>query len=156
VIDLAELRKDLRYDPATGIFTRLVCSNNKHVAGEICGGPDAYGYICLRYKGKTYKAHRLAWFYVRGVWPSEQIDHKDTNCGNNAFDNLRDATREINQQNQRGTKGYFRDGKTRWRAQIRSGKRSIHLGCFSSEEEARKAYEQAKPLYHPETPRVAA
>ncbi len=46
-----------------------------------------------------YKAHRLAWFYVHGVWPKEQIDHINGDKADNCIANLRLADFSKNQAN---------------------------------------------------------
>ena len=46
--------------------------------------------------GYDYYAHRLAWFYVYGEWPVNELDHIDEDKENNAIDNLREATHAEN------------------------------------------------------------
>ena len=75
----ADLLARLAYDPVTGLFR-----NRK---GRVVGMVDNGGYLSLAVKGALYKAHRLAWFYVHGVWP-DQIHHKDKDKLNNRLDNL--------------------------------------------------------------------
>jgi hypothetical protein len=91
----------LEYNKDTGIFIwKNKSSKYSHVkigsvAGGICGS-----YIIIRILGYNYLAHRLAWFYVHGVWPKNFIDHIDCNKINNAIVNLREATMVENKQNQ--------------------------------------------------------
>ena len=59
----------------TGIFAwRVRRGDGKRVPGDIAGGPISGGYrgICIDYH--LYSAHRLAWLYQTGKWPTE-IDH---------------------------------------------------------------------------------
>lgn len=104
--------------------------------------------------GKRYLAHRLAWFYVTGYWP-ELIDHVDGNRSNNAWSNLREANKLINQQNRHnessfnetGLLGAFRVGG-RFKSSIRYGGKSHHLGYFDTAEQAHAAYVSAKREHH--------
>lgn len=141
------LRQALIYDPTTGVFTRAKQSSNRIKVGDIAGSPDAKGYLCIRVVGKTYKAHRLAWFYVHGEWPAGEIDHINHDRADNRISNLRDVTKSTNQQNRRAVRGYSKDG-TRWKAQIRVDGKFRHLGCFSTSQEAHAAYLAAKSEMH--------
>ena len=87
------LQKVLSYDRTTGIFTW------KKRKGRIAGYVRKSGYRAITIKKKSYYAHRLAWLYEYGVFPVNQIDHRDQNKDNNRIFNLRDVTAEINAQN---------------------------------------------------------
>lgn len=155
----ARLRELLHYEMESGVFTRRVAVNNKTKVGEIAGtytNPD--GYIRIRLDGYTYVAHRLAWLYVHGEWPPEQIDHIDTNQQNNTFSNLRTASNSENQQNRRrpmrtnksGLLGVYSDAKSgTWRACIRISGKTKSLGSYATPEAAHTAYLKAKAVAHP-------
>lgn len=135
----ARLVECLNYDTATGSFTRASSGKN---AGSRC----PIGYIRIRIDGKAYLAHRLAWFFVMGVWPTAEIDHIDLIPSNNAFCNLREATRSENQRNTRCRNKLRLKGVTtnhrgsRYRAQISIDGRTQRLGSFDTPEEAHAAY----------------
>ncbi len=149
------LRTLLAYDPATGLFTWLYRPEgnnenkrwNTRYAGKPAGSLSPQGYIIIKYLGRFYKAHRLAWLYVHGEWPDGDLDHKDTYRANNRFDNLRPTTgsqnhanRPIQSNNTSGYKGVSWDKTTsKWRASIRNGL-SIHLGLYDEPEHAAAAY----------------
>jgi len=64
-----ELKRILKYNPNTGIFTRLR-------SGRIAGGTDTdTKYWRIMISGRLYHAHRLAWYYMTGEWPPSTIDH---------------------------------------------------------------------------------
>lgn len=154
----ARVRELLHYDPLTGIFTRRVRTAQRHQVGDradflIKSGHQA-GYYRVSFDSKRYLAHRVAWLYVLGVWPSDDIDHRDTDRGNNRIDNLRDVGGQMNSENIRRP----RAGKCgllgvhahqgRWRARLQVNKRSIDLGCFDTQEEAHQAYVEGKRKHH--------
>lgn len=141
----ARLRELLRYDQYTGEFVRLV-DRQRYRAGTIAGSFDARGYLCIGLDGKTYKSHRLAWLYMTGAWPEQEIDHIDGDRSNNRFDNLRPATHEQNARNQKlradniaRLKGVRLNGAT-WQARIRIAGRTVSIGEFDSPEMAHGAY----------------
>ncbi|MDN5006502.1 HNH endonuclease signature motif containing protein, partial [Bradyrhizobium sp. GCM10027634] len=92
-IDLQELRRRLDYDPASGVFRRR--GKGKPISLK----PNGTGYLRVSYDGVSFKAHRLAWFYVYGEWPSGDLDHANGVKTDNRIANLRPATRPQNQQN---------------------------------------------------------
>jgi hypothetical protein len=56
MITQKELLENLLYDKDTGIFTRKISLNTKVRVGDVAGGKDTKGYVCIRVAGKTYKA----------------------------------------------------------------------------------------------------
>jgi hypothetical protein len=98
---------------------------------------------------KMMKMHRL----ILNAHKGEMIDHIDGNGLNNKKSNLRISTNQLNQANTRnfnnptGYKGVYKEGN-RYRARIGFCGKGVHLGCFSTPEEAAIAYNQkAKELY---------
>ena len=116
---------------------------------SVAGGTHSKGYIVIKCNGGRFYAHRLAWFYVHGVWPVAEIDHKDHNPKNNAIKNLRAATRQQNLVNSRdiiraesGVRGVRRVGN-RWSATIGLNYKRVYLGTFGDQREAGMAYDRA-------------
>ena len=70
----AELKRQLHYDPMTGVFTWLV-SFRKIWAGKAAGSSTIGGYTKIGLNGKAYLAHRLARFYVTGERPRKKVFH---------------------------------------------------------------------------------
>lgn len=83
------------YDPGTGVFTHKQGRNK----GEEAGWRNDDGYVYLTIKGTKYQAHRVAWYYATGSWPTFEIDHVDRVRDNNRIDNLRDVTHQVNAMN---------------------------------------------------------
>lgn len=158
MIELAELKKWLHYSPLAGVFEWRRSGHAIRagaLAGSICKDT---GYIEVRLRGKHYKAHHLAWFYMTGVWPESDIDHKDGDRTNNAFGNLRLATKSQNQWNKRlsktstsGVKGVSYDRPTRkWRATVGVDDKKVHVGLFKTKEEAEAAAREKRTELHGE------
>lgn len=156
------LKQFLTYHPTTGVFTRNVASGGMKV-GERVGCVEGNGYVHICVDGTSYKAHRLAWLYTYGEWPSRVIDHKDGCPEHNWITNLRVVTIAQNKANQKvyrnntsGHKGVsFYRPRGKWLAKIGADGRRIHLGYFSTFEEAVEAYNLASEKYHGEFARAA-
>lgn len=79
------LKSLLRYDAATGLFTRVL-------PGKKVGHRHSSGYIKIVVCGLIFYAHRLAWLYSYGEWPKGTIDHDNRIKDDNRLLNLKDAT----------------------------------------------------------------
>lgn len=150
------LKEYLSYDVNTGVFSWIKSYRNQHI-GKTVGSFDRDGYRQIKIKRKLYRAHRLAWFYVNGVWPDGPLDHIDGNRDHNAINNLREVTFTGNSQNQRkahkdATVGLLgvdlNKAKVRFRARIQVNGKRVTLGGFNSAEEAHKSYIEAKRTMH--------
>lgn len=154
-VTLERLKQLLHYDPLTGVFTRLVKVGNQPI-GSIAGTPRKNRYIQIQIDGDNYRAHRLAWFYVKGEWPEHDVDHWNTVRDDNRFDNLRPVTRQVNLQNQRKAQAHNKVGLLgvrkhkggKFTSQIKVDDKAIHLGSFEKPEEAYEAYVVAKREKH--------
>lgn len=150
VLTVGILRQLLDYDPATGVFTWKV-TRPRATAGSVAGSISEKGYRIIGLCGRLYKAHRLAWLYMRGEWPVDQIDHINGIKDDNRIANLRDVTNRVNAQNLKGprsdnTSGFLgvRSQKTpkarKWTAKIVVDGRHVHLGYFPTPVAAHEAY----------------
>lgn len=144
------LRELLHYDQETGLFTwripRKGTGGVGSVAGRINPG-NGYIDICIDYK--RHLGHRLAWLYMTGEWPQNDVDHRDRVRANNAWSNLREATRAQNLANaskhKNGAmpfKGIQRNGKG-WQATIMVRGVRKCLGTYATPEKAAEAYRHA-------------
>lgn len=77
----------------------------------------ANGYRQASYQGRQYPVHVLLWAMRTGTWPTQDIDHKNCDKGDNSPDNLRLVTHQQNMFNQplsrantTGYKGVRRQG----------------------------------------------
>jgi AP2 domain. len=149
------LKELLEYNPLTGEFSyRQRGYNNSTKPGQRAGVSDGQGYLRIKLDGLRYRSHRLAWLYVHGEWPAQDIDHINGVRSDNRIANLRDVPRQANLQNahnrkpgRAGLAGVTpRNGK--FVAQILIGGKCRYLGRFSTAEMAHEAYLVAKRKYH--------
>jgi hypothetical protein len=137
----------LAYNPDTGTFTARV-SRYKWRVGQEVGTTTMQGYRQIAVDGKLYKAHRLAWFWVTGEWPSKGLDHINRQRDDNRILNLREASQAENLQNRKAAGCYFHKTNRNWVAQIKVNQKVQHIGVFASKEEAHAAYRAAKTAVH--------
>jgi hypothetical protein len=150
------LRNVVDYNPETGVFTRRARLAQRHRVGDRADIPiKQTGYRSIGIDGKTYQAHRCAWLYVHGEWPSDTIDHLNGDRGDNRLVNLRSVTEAVNHQNLRVPKRNNKSGylgvvahQNRWRASVTFNKKVIRIGMFDTPEEAHAAYLAAKRKLH--------
>ena len=149
----------LTYDSETGVFYWNKTRCGRALKGSKAGTLRPDGYIQIGVSGYQYAAHRLAWFYIYREWPTELIDHKDHVRHNNRINNLRVVDSNGNNQNRvtpskNNNSGYlgvsYSKTMRQWHAKIGLKYKTIHLGFYSSPEEAYSAYLKAKSLVHPD------
>ena len=149
-----ELHELFLYNANEGIFRwRKKTSKFSHVQiGDIAGTTDHHrGYVYIKINNKQYAAHRLAWLYVYGEFPLEQIDHINRCRSDNRIANLRAVNnaanamnRNIRKDNSTGVNGVSFDGTSKkYRAYI-CGK---HLGSYETFDAAVRARMNADYIY---------
>lgn len=141
------LKEVLYYEPTTGEFSHKIYRvGSTSTPGYI--KKDGYRYIMI--DRRKYIAQRLAWLYVYGEWPRNQIDHINGIKTDNRICNLRDVSCRENQNNQRCHRngklpgGDFHPSVGKWRARIRIGSNRKMIGYFNTEIEAYEAYVMEK------------
>lgn len=153
VLTQEELKAQLSYSPETGLFSRIGKPNHK------VGVRTEHGYIIIQVDRVSYRAHRLAWLYMTGHLPEEQIDHINGIRDDNRFANLRLASANENQWNMKPKKSAcpakgvsMAYGK--FRASIKVNCKSINLGLYETMDEAAHAYNKAAIKYFGEFARL--
>jgi HNH endonuclease len=142
------LKELLDYDADTGLFTWKVAKGTA-AAGAVAGNLNHHGYVRIKVDGTYYRAHRLAWLFVKGSFPSQYLDHWNGIKDDNRICNLRDFTNRQNQQNRKSHREgrlvgtTFVKAKNKWRARITIKGKRKSLGLFSTELEAHEAYMKA-------------
>lgn len=148
-LSLERVRELLDYDPVTGAF-----SWKPKAAGAVMTN----GYVTISIDNQRVYAHRLAWFYAHGTWPTEQVDHINGKRSDNALGNLRLASQSQNACNgvlrTNNTSGYrgvsWDKRRQKWIARIVKDRKQRVLGHFASKEEAYYAYLKAARELHGE------
>lgn len=115
--------------------------------------PNGYPQVNLRNKygkGITKAVHRImAWAFF-GIKDSTALDHIDGNRANNLLLNLRLCTPSQNQANsglkKSNTSGFkgvrYMPERKKWRSRITLNGKEIHLGYFTDQFSAVKAYDE--------------
>lgn len=157
MISHTELKQLFEYRPETGEFICLTQRAQRCRVGSVAGSIDrSTGYLRIRVGAHTYAAHRLAWLYMTGAWPAEQLDHINGEKADNRWENLREATHQQNCFNRKlrrdNTSGHRRvrwnKHCQKWQAFCTRDRKHTHLGLFDTLEEAiaaRDAAEAALP-----------
>lgn len=138
----ARLKELFDYDSEKGAFSRRVAG--KSAVGSV--GRSGYRQIMI--DGRQYYAHRLAWLFVNGEWPENQIDHINGLRDDNRISNLRGATASENQQNTGRVSVCWNSQAEKWQASIRRGGTRTYLGIFRDRADAVAAYLAAKARMH--------
>jgi hypothetical protein len=120
---------------------------NTRFAGSEINHINDSGYICVRFKRKQTRVHRIIWLMEYGYWPEHQIDHVNGDRSDNRIKNLRKATNSENSANRTGSKsnsGYkgvhFLNKQEKYIAYITKDYNRYNLGYFDTPEEAHAAY----------------
>ncbi len=114
----------------------------------VAGSPDKSGHILIGIDQIRYKAHRLAWFYINGVWPPYEIDHINGIPSDNRINNLRlisarwqqRANQKLRKDNKSGLKGVSWHPKNGWRARCSKGGKVYCKYGFKTPEAAHICY----------------
>lgn len=151
----SRLKELLHYDPLTGLFTRLIATSSSIKVGDIAGNKNDKGYIRISVDNISYKAHRLAWLYMTGEFPENEIDHEDHIRSNNRWHNLSHVTTQENRKNislrSNNTSGVtgvnWSKASKKWCAEINVDKVKKYLGLFLNKQDAIKARKAAEIEY---------
>lgn len=144
----------LNYDSESGLFTWKNPPSEHPRLRDYTAGGITTGYVMIKIDGQKYKAHRLAWLYVHGEWPSRDIDHINGCPLDNRIVNLRLASNPQNQANRKRDrekvtpKGVKALPSGRFQSRITIDKRLITLGTFDTPEAAHSAYMDAATTHY--------
>jgi hypothetical protein len=140
------LKELLHYNPETGIFTRKVTTAPNAIKGSRAGTQMTLGYREIHLDNKRYYEHRLAWLYVHGYLPENEIDHINRIKDDTRICNLREISHSCNMKNinpksscKTGIPGVFKSKTTkRWWSYISLGPGTKRgwLGSFKNFDEA--------------------
>ena len=153
---IESIKRALTYEPATGYFIWAEKVARKVVVGSRAGRLTPSGYRRVGIYGREFAEHRLAWLFVYGVEPPNEVDHINGVRNDNRIVNLRLATRAENGRNvgprpsnQLGLKGvYWNLEKGKFQARITVDGKNLYLGRYLTAEEAAAAHDRAAVEHH--------
>lgn len=156
-ITIEYIKSILDYNPTTGIFTWKITTGPRSIAGSIAGSVhNKDGKRRIIINKKPAYASNLAWVIMYGVWPNYEVDHVNRIKNDDRWVNLRPSNRSQNKANNNvysnntsGFPGVSRCG-SKWKAQISVFGKMMHLGVYSSPEEAYQMYKKEKVRIHGE------
>ena len=151
-------REFFSYDPDSGELRWKASPAKRAKVGEIVGTRHRYThatYIDFKFRGRTYKAHRVVWLLFYGVWPDGEIDHINSVGTDKRITNLRDVTPSENCKNKKLYKSnssgfcgvHYRKESRKWLAFIKFNGKRISLGLFVDIEDAVAARAAASQKY---------
>jgi hypothetical protein len=150
-MDINQIKTQIKYDPETGHFNWLKSCRGVR-SGAIAGHLHAaYGYRTIYICGKSWRANRLAFFYMTGNMPKGVVDHINMDKDDNRWLNLRDCSQSQNMMNikkkasnKSSLTGVSWDaGRGKWLAQARINKKKKNLGRYNTKTEAHEAWMKA-------------
>lgn len=139
------LKQYVIYDPATGYFLSTGVKYSNKIKGERVGTlHKTKGYEYVNIKGKSFRAQRLAFLYMTGEWPKNQVDHINRIKSDNKWANLRDVDSKTNCWNRplykTSTSGFtgvaWNKQYNKWQVLCRSNGRQEYLGLYENLAEA--------------------
>ena len=159
------IRSIFTYDPMEGLLRWKFAAGmgGRYPAGSVAGTLNGEGYRYVNINGKNYKGSRVIWLYMTGEWPPVQVDHEDTDTGNDKWINLRLANGSQNKANckkykgkkpksslLKGVQAVQKARGIRYRAITTKDGVREHLGYFDTEELAHAAYLKRSEELHGE------
>ncbi len=156
-----EVRRLLCYNPLSGNFMWRINISNKIKSESLAGcvQKDSSGKLwwSIKIYGHRNRAHRLAFLYMRGYWPNNQIDHKDNDPLNNKWLNLRECTgsqncanRGASKTNKLGIRGITRTSSGKYIVQVYKDRKRVFKDRFDTLEDAKNTYKIMSRKYHGE------
>ena len=144
-----QILEHLKYTPEDGKVWWVKHPRRSTANGTEAGNMMQNGYRKLKFFGKQYLTHRMAWFLHHGRWPAGDIDHIDGKPSNNKLSNLRDVTHCVNIQNRKSATVKNKTGflgvvkrKNKFAAHVHRNGKQIYLGLFETAELAHQAYKE--------------
>ncbi len=159
---ITKLKSLISYNQVTGVFTYKerahAKSFNTRFANKKAGRINDAGYETICVLGKSYLAHRLAYAFMAGRFPTKNyvIDHKNHMRSDNRWCNLRKCNRSENAcstfSKGRG-RSYFKGVSFcketgLWLSRLTKSGNVMFLGRFKHAIDAAIAYDGAANLYH--------
>jgi hypothetical protein len=156
ILTAQKVREILHYDPDTGVWTWLRPPAKNILVGSVAGTISVHGYRIITFQGVKYRSGRLAWLYMTGEWPVEEIDHDNRDKTDDRWCNLLDKSRSNNALNRdlqvnnfSGTRGiHFDTARGLWQVQVKKDNVSHFGGRYDDYNEAVIARDELASKLH--------
>ena len=144
------------YDVESGMLFWRIGNGRNVKPWQEAKALNGNGYCTAKVNGKSYLTHRLAWLYVYGEFPKEDIDHKNRIRNDNRLCNLRAVSRTDNCQNislpshnKSGHIGisWFKSHKS-WTVYVKVNKKNKWLGNYKNLDDAIAARKAGEKQYY--------
>lgn len=160
-----DLRNFIKYSPESGEFlwkpradlffksaSIARAWNNRWAGSPAFSTRLESGYLCGRFFGKVFLAHRVAWAMENKDPGDLFIDHINGNKSDNRISNLRLCTAKMNARNRpigsNNKSGFigvsWHSTNRRWQATITIDKKTTHIGYFETALDAAQARRRAE------------
>lgn len=143
-VDISLIKERLRIDISTGILYWKVSLGGVKI-GDIAGykwkpRTSKTHYYQISINNVLIQAHRIAYIFYYGAWPSGDIDHINGNGTDNRKCNIRDTSKSENLKNKSlykcNSSGFngvnYRPDTGKWRSRIRVDGKLILLGQYTT------------------------
>ena len=156
MINQETVRKLFHYDAESGMLLWRNGNGRNVKPWQEAKAKNANGYYTAKINGKSYLTHRLAWLYVYGEFPKEDIDHKNRIRNDNRLCNLRAVSRTDNCQNislpshnKSGHIGvsWFKSHNC-WTVYVKVNKKNKWLGYYKNLDDAIAARKEGEKQYY--------
>lgn len=150
------LKRLVHYNPDTGVMRRIGrvswTGDNVYPCDFVPKSKTAFGYLQIQIFGRPHVVHRLAFLYMTGKFPEQDVDHINGDRADNRWMNLREVSRLENHRNKgilksngTGVVGVSKRSDTgSYAAYITVKNERKYLGSFKSFDEAVTARRQAE------------
>lgn len=150
------LKSIINYNEHTGIFTWLKPTGRRISVGDTPKTPSTPNkYMRIGIFNIRYPAHRLAFLYMEGYLPENEVDHINRNKLDNRWANLREVGRSCNVRNRdlsplnkSGVKGVSYDKyRNKWTVRLRYNNKYKYFGRYINFSDAVMARYHAEKKY---------
>lgn len=143
------------FDYKDGVLIWKKTGTKRQKIGSEAGFLIHSSYRKVTINGKRFYVHRIIFLWHKGYLP-KFVDHINGDAADNRIENLREATKQQNQFNQKirktnksGVKGVcWHKQLKKWNAYIHLNYKKIHLGWFDLLEDAEKAVKKKRKEIH--------
>jgi hypothetical protein len=156
MIDQETVKKLFYYDAETGMLIWRNGNKRNVKPWQEAKALNGLGYYSVKIQNKSYPVHRIIWLYVHGIFPDQDIDHKNRIRNDNRLCNLRSVSRTDNCQNislpRHNKSGHIGVSWIKrheaWTVYVKVNKKNKWLGCYKNLDDAVAARKAGEAKYY--------